>query len=86
MDFRCISLILSLTFLLLGIYSYDTIYQNRVTHPMDTQQALILKDVQRPLVLGRRPVPQPKGNQILVRIIAAGSTLPDSILSHERGS
>ncbi|KAE8420940.1 GroES-like protein [Aspergillus pseudocaelatus] len=39
---------------------------------MDTQQALILKEVQRPLVLDRRPIPQPKGNQVLVRIIAAG--------------
>ncbi|RAQ66137.1 zinc-binding dehydrogenase family oxidoreductase [Aspergillus flavus] len=39
---------------------------------MDTQQALILKEVQRPLVLGRRPIPQPKGNQVLVKIIAAG--------------
>lgn len=43
---------------------------------MDTQQALILKEVQRPLVLGRRPIPQPKGNQVLVKIIAAGSKIP----------
>ncbi|PKX97703.1 zinc-binding alcohol dehydrogenase family protein [Aspergillus novofumigatus IBT 16806] len=39
---------------------------------MDTQQALILEEVQRPLVLGRRPIPEPNGNQVLVRIIAAG--------------
>ncbi|KAF4211245.1 hypothetical protein CNMCM5878_002891 [Aspergillus fumigatiaffinis] len=39
---------------------------------MDTQQALILEEVQRPLVLGRRPIPEPNGNQVLLRIIAAG--------------
>ncbi|KAJ5099675.1 hypothetical protein N7532_006676 [Penicillium argentinense] len=39
---------------------------------MDKQQALILKKVQRPLVLGRRPIPEPNGNQVLVRIITAG--------------
>ncbi|KAF7591417.1 hypothetical protein BBP40_001578 [Aspergillus hancockii] len=39
---------------------------------MDYQQALILKEVQRPLVLDRRPVPKPEGNQVLVKIIAAG--------------
>ncbi|OOQ90213.1 putative alcohol dehydrogenase, zinc-containing [Penicillium brasilianum] len=39
---------------------------------MDTQQALILKEVQRPLVLDSRPIPEPIGNQVLVRIVAAG--------------
>jgi D-arabinose 1-dehydrogenase-like Zn-dependent alcohol dehydrogenase len=45
------------------------------TYKTDTQQALILKEVQIPLVLGRRPIPEPNRNEVLVRIIAAGSMI-----------
>lgn len=51
---------------------------------MDTQQALILKEVQRPLVLDTRPIPEPNGNQVLVRIVAAGSMICRYIELYER--
>ncbi|KAL4901514.1 hypothetical protein BDW74DRAFT_187712 [Aspergillus multicolor] len=42
---------------------------------MDKQQALIVQEVRRPLVLAARPIPEPRGNQVLVKIIAAGSMI-----------
>ncbi|KAA8645469.1 uncharacterized protein ATNIH1004_006888 [Aspergillus tanneri] len=57
---------------------------------MNNQQALILKEVQRSLVLDERPIPQSEGNQVLVRIIATGINphdqkkyLPYAILTND---
>jgi hypothetical protein len=67
--------ILCLLSLIFSIPFYNPAGQARFLYEMDTQQALILEEVQRPLVLGRRPIPEPNGNQVLLRIIAAGSMI-----------
>ncbi|KAF3390004.1 Deshydrogenase mlcG [Talaromyces pinophilus] len=63
---------LSLLSLILSISSYNPTEKKKFLYQMDTQQALILKEVQRSLVLDRRPILEPIGNQVLVRIVAAG--------------
>jgi hypothetical protein len=65
----------SLLSLIFSLLFYHAARHANFLYEMDTQQALILKEVQRPLVLRRRPIPEPNGNQILVRIIAAGSMI-----------
>lgn len=61
--------------LIFSISFYNPAGITRILYEMDTQQALILKEVQKPLVLGRRPIPEPTANQVLVRIVAAGSMI-----------
>lgn len=58
--------------------------QRVLFYEMDQQQALILKELQRPLVLDKRPIPEPTGNQVLVRIITAGSMIRGYTYLHER--
>jgi len=67
--------ILCLVSLIFSLLFYNPAGHASFLYKMNTQQALILKEVQRPLVLGRRPIPQPNGNQVLVRILAAGSMI-----------
>jgi hypothetical protein len=70
----CLFILCLLSFIF-SIPFYNPAGQTSFLYEMDKQQALILKDVQRPLVLGRRPIPEPNGNQVLVRIITAGSMI-----------
>jgi hypothetical protein len=63
-----LSLIFALSF-------YNVVEQTSFLYEMDKQQALILREVQKPLVLGSRPIPEPNGNQVLVRIITAGGMI-----------
>jgi hypothetical protein len=77
MGSRFIFSLLSLIFSLLFYHAarHARFLYNMDTYKTDTQQALILKEVQIPLVLGRRPIPEPNRNEVLVRIIAAGSMI-----------
>jgi hypothetical protein len=57
------------------IFSHNPVWHTSLLYEMDVQQALILREVQRPLVRDRRPIPEPTGNQVLVTIVAAGSMI-----------
>jgi hypothetical protein len=67
----------SLHFLVLVLlaYTYPLLRLTLSTRIAMSQKALLLHEVGKSLIAGNRPIPQPRRDQLLVKVLVAGSKL-----------